>query len=432
MTRLNPSGAGRRDLFTSAAAVVALAPGFAFPFVSSAALGPRRSDLLLLSTSVALTVVNVVGNAIEANTVSEVGRRIGSGQRPDQASLASYQRRVMRFVLLVTLGLGPVLIALYALRSSQLGAFVTLAAVMLSVPLLGGLASVRSGQVIAYGNVSLAICLQAARSVVPLALVLGWPSVPLVAVPAAFGIGELVRLFILTSCARRLSASGDGAAVELPTNGLWWQSASALTSQAGPVTDRVFLASAPAGSISSYEMADKVFFAAVQLLNLGLLVRRVAAWARLPATEPGAGLRRLRRDVSVLLAVGALVGAAGIVLALVILDLAPLPMAWRQGLVWSAILLGGLPLSLAVMAGGRLLIIARRQDLLLRFALLTAGANALLDAVLYVAIGPIGIPIATVLARLASSFGYFLVVRRLLPSMLGAEFDPARIAATVN
>ena len=76
------------------------------------------------------------------------------------------------------------------------------------------------------------------------------------------------------------------APLDLPTRGLPWQSASALTAQGGPVTDRMFLTAAPAGSLSAYEMADKLFFAATQFLNLGFLVRRLSGWSRLPFVEP--------------------------------------------------------------------------------------------------------------------------------------------------
>ncbi|HEY0239705.1 MAG TPA: hypothetical protein VGC37_13780, partial [Friedmanniella sp.] len=74
-----PKVRSRHDLLTTGVAALVLFPGFAFSFVLSWLVGTSRSDELLLAASVSLTLTNVVGNAIEANSVAEMGRLIGRG-----------------------------------------------------------------------------------------------------------------------------------------------------------------------------------------------------------------------------------------------------------------------------------------------------------------------------------------------------------------
>ena len=419
-----PKVRSRSDLLTTVVAGLVLFPGFAFSFVLSWLVGTTRSDELLLAASVSITLTNVVGNAIEANSVAEMGRLIGRGTPPGRAVLRQYARRILLFALATCVAVGLPLTIVYGIRRPDPFTFATLAGVMLLMALVGGVSSAFSGLNIAHGKVALPISLQSLRTVVPIVLVLAWPTAPLVVYAAGFVLGELARLTILYRSARRLPTSD--APSELPTRGLVWQSASALTAQSGPVTDRIFLARSPVGSLSSYEMADKLFFAAAQVVNLGLVVRRLSRWARLPSYEPAAGRAMFRKDFGMLFAVNVAVGlvGSGVCFFASTLD-GFLPSPWLQGLKWGAILFLSLPFSLCISCGGRMLIIARRQRLLVWFAATFAVLNALADWLFFVLLGPIGIPVATALVRLVSAVLYLIVVTRLLPSVIGSDLPPA-------
>jgi len=418
-----PKVRSRSDVLTTGVAALVLFPGFAFSFVLSWLVGTSRSDELLLAASVSLTLTNVVGNAIEANSVAEMGRLIGRGTPPGRQVLRSYSRRIFLFALATCVAVGLPLTIVYALRRTDPYQFAALAGVMRLMALVGGVSSAFSGLNIAHGKVALPISLQSLRTVVPIVLVLAWPTAPLYVYAAGFVLGELVRLTILYRTARRLPSSDEAEA--LPTRGLVWQSASALTAQSGPVTDRIFLARSPVGSLSSYEMADKLFFAASQVVNLGLVVRRLSRWARLPSYEPAAGRAMFRKDFGVLLAVNVAVGVVGSGVCLLASTFDFLPSPWLQGLRWGSILFLSMPFSLCISCGGRMLIIARRQRLLVWFAATFAILNALADWLFFVLYGPIGIPIATALVRLVSAILYLIVVTRLLPQIIGSDLPPA-------
>ena len=191
------------------------------------------------------------------------------------------------------------------------------------------------------------------------------------------------------------------------------------------MTDRVFLAGAPAGSLTAYEMADKLFFAATQFLNLGFLVRRMSGWSRLPSVPVAEGRLRLRRDLTVLVGVAGVTALLVLGGALVASRLTFLPSAWHQGLVWAAILSVSLPMIMVSMCGGRLLIIGRRQHLLIRLSAISVAANAVLDWIFFGIFGPVGIPVATVLVRTLSAVLYLIVVRRAIQGIIGSELAGA-------
>ncbi|HYP45887.1 MAG TPA: polysaccharide biosynthesis C-terminal domain-containing protein [Propionibacteriaceae bacterium] len=403
------------------AAATALLPGFAFPFVLSWFLGAGDADQMLLAGSVALTLTSVVGNAVELNSVSELGGRLGQSVMPDRQALRRYRARITAFVCGATLVVGSLLIAFYGAQRGSFGSFAPLALTMLSVPLLGGIASARSGELLARGYIVVPVLLQSCRTVVPIVLlVLNGPQTPLALLAAGFAAGELVRLAVLTAMSRTRVGCGSSSA-DIPTNGLYWQSGSALTSQTGPITDRFFLSTAPAGALSSYEMADKLFFAAVQLISLGFLTRRLTGWAQLPTMEPTLGRSLLRTDGLFLLIVSTVAGLLGSLTCALTPHVVQLPVVWRQGFLWAQILFLSIPFTLATMCCSRLLIIARRQRLLIRFALLTGVGNALLDWIFFTLYGAVGIAIATVVLRVISAATYAIVLRRVLPPIIGSE-----------
>lgn len=408
----------RRDLLTSVAALVALVPGFVLPFVVSLQLGAERADRALLASSIGMSIGAVIGNAIEVNSIVEFGRLLGQGKGASRAAQRAYQLKILRFAAVVVPPAGVALALVYGWNAADRDDFYGLAAVFLLVPATTAISSVKAGQVIAAGGASVSILVQSLRTVVPLALVLIWPGVPLVLFAAGFCLGELARLLVLTVAARRLTAHLSVVDEPLGHRGLFWQSASLATTQSGPVTDRAFLNTAPAGAISSYEMADKLFYAGLQFVNAALLTRRVARWAQVGSLPAGQGARAIRRDLWVLGVGAAVVAALGALVCVVTLVVFPIPSAWRPGLLWAVILLVSLPMAVLNAAAARLFVIGGRQSLLIRFSLGFTAANAAFDAAFFLWLGAIGIPIATVMARFLATLLYLgVALRSVLPNL---------------
>lgn len=398
-------------------------PGFALPFVLTAVLGQHGSDPFFLAISVSLVLSNVLGNTIEMHSLVQVGRIRARRGTLVRKEMRRYRRKIRIFTGVATLLGGPALIGIYyaTIIPEQRPQFLMVSVLALAVPLIGGEASSRSGQLIACGHQESAILLQAMRSLAPLCLVLIWPSVTLVSIAASMVLGETVRLLVLGALAYRVEVSSGTVEQVLETRGLITQSVSTSTMQTGPVADRIFLSGAPPGSVSSYELADKVFFAGVQFLNLSYLVSLVRKWSELRSVPALVGFKMLRRDLTVI----TIVSTGASLLAVLILQLAPLllaiPPQWSQGLAWAQLVLISLPMVMLSMACSRLLVIADRQRILLWFATCITFATVALDWVFFSLIGPIGIPVASVCVRAITAVIYIAVTLRCLKSVVGAD-----------
>lgn len=413
-----------KDAGNSTAALAGLLPGFIFPFLLAILLAEERSDTFLLAASVSLTLVSVVGSAVEINTVVQYGRRQSASSSVHHRDQRLYVKRISRFVLGCTIAVSALLTSIFALgvTESRRQEFVLLCMVISLVPVIGGVAGIKSGELIARGRQSVVILSQSARMVLPIFWLIAWPQTPLVFIGCMMVAGEGLRFLFLSRLLGTIDrAGGSVESLSLETRGLVWQALSTATAQAGPVTDRAFLVNAGGGAITAYELADKVFFAGLQFLNLGVLVRRFAVWSRFRRIPASEGWRTLRRDIVTLIGVGCLLAFLGIVVIIQGLQTSLIPASWREGMVWGAILLCSLPLSICSMAGARLLVIADRQSLLIRFAVGFAAINALLDFLFFLSLGPVGIPIATVLARLLAVAAYGLVLRTVLQEVMGSE-----------
>ncbi|MHA7289664.1 hypothetical protein ACX80V_08475 [Arthrobacter sp. MDT3-24] len=404
-------------------AIFAMLPGFALPFVLTAVLGKDVSDPFFLATSVALVLTNILGNTIEVNSVVQFGRVRAQSGTVSKGELRRYRRVIRKFTLLSTLLGGSALIGAYylAILPEQRSDFLVVAVLTLMLPLIGGEASSRSGQLISCGKQEIPILLQALKAALPLLLVLVWPGAPLITIALSIVVGEAIRLTALLPLASRLDSLGTQTDLRLETGGLITQSLSTATVQLAPVTDRMFLSAAPTGSLSAYELADKIFFAGVQFFNLSYIVRRVGRWSELRSTPMDEGFRLLRRDLFVLL----VLSSSASVIAIGVLQMAPalfpIPEAWQQGLAWSQLLLISLPVTVISMACSRLLVVADRQSILLWFAATITLLTVLLDGVLFAAMGPIGIPIASVSIRTLTAITYVIVTWRCLVPVIGAD-----------
>ena len=143
--------------------------------------------------------------------------------------------------------------------------------------------------------------------------------------------------------------------------------------QLGPAVDRVYLSSSGAGYISSYEMSDRLFYAATQFFTMTFLYRRVAIWARLPTMEPDDARHLLRRDGRLLGVVVTVLTVAGMLGCLVALVSGLLPQDWTQGFWWAAVVMVSVPAHAFNVVGTRLLVVARKQHYMVGIAVTTGG-----------------------------------------------------------
>ena len=214
---------------------------------------------------------------------------------------------------------------------------------------------------------------------------------------------------------------------ELTAYGLWAQAASQGVTQLGPAVDRMFLTSAGPGYISSYEMSDRLFYAATQFFTLTFLYRRLAGWAQLPTMARDRATQLLRHDGRTLGGAAAALTAAGIVGALVALASGLLPGDWTQGFWWGAVVMLSVPAHMFNVIGTRLLVVARKQHFMIWIAVSTAVLNAALDSLFYVLFGPVGIVVSTVLVRWTMAGVYLVMLRSVVPRMVGEALTDAPV-----
>jgi hypothetical protein len=415
----------RKDLPTAAAAIIGSLPGFTLPFVAALLLTPGASDVLLLAMSVAITVSLIVGGAVELTTIAEYGRALGKGRNPAADALRGYRRRVLLFAAALTATVVPALALAYALGSQYRGEFLVLVCAVVPAPILAALASTLAGECIARGGATVPIAVQAMRSLLPAVLLLVWWDAPLVLIAAMLPAGEAARAAVLAVTVRRLraqqAADEDG---ELTPYGLVPQALSSGVTQLGPAVDRMFLSASGAGSVSSYEIADRLMYAASQFVNMAFIVRRVGAWARLPSMVAADAAALLRRDGRVLGIVTAVLTAGGALGCVAGLASGLLPPSWGQGFLWGAIVMLSLPAHVFNVVGTRLLVVARRQRTILGIAVATAVLNAVLDVIFFVLLGPVGIVVATLLLRWTMAGVYLVLLRTAVPETIGQDTHP--------
>lgn len=412
-----------RVLLEPCIAILAMLPGFLLPFVLTVILGPQVSDPFFLAISVSLILTNILGNTVELNSIVQIGRVSARTGTISRRAVRQYRRQVRKFLTVTSLLGGATLITVYSVSilPQNLSSFVTVAVIALAIPLVGGEASTRSGQLIACGRQHIPILMQSARSLAPLLVVIVWPTASAYILVGSMVTGEIIRLVVLHFLAVRVEKTDFSDAVTLETRGLQVQSISTSAVQLAPVADRMFLSSAPTGSLSAYELADKVFFAAAQFLNLGYLVGRVQRWSGLRSAPRSEGVRNLRRDLMVLMGVSAASSVLAVAILFLLQALVQLPEEWQQGLQWSQWILLSLPFALVSMACSRLLVVAGRQNLLLWFAASIAATTILADWILFSFLGAIGILAAGVIVRLLASVVYVLVTLRCIKPVMGMD-----------
>ncbi|MCD2100062.1 hypothetical protein [Rhodococcus rhodochrous] len=396
---------------SQAPALLAMVPGFVLPFAISLASSPDEADTVLLGLAISVTLINVVVNSVELNAIGEYGRYLSS-RGIEQASardLASAQRDAFIYAVRIGIPIGVGLSIVYVLGRPDPGLFLICAGAAVLVAIAGGASASCSAYLIATGKSATAIATQSFRSVFALVSLAGVSTLGVWVIAVAMPIGEIVRFFVLRRTIRKSMAVPEpekSSNFRLNMQGMGWQSASTAASQISPVVDRAFLGNADSGSIAAYEMADKVLFAVIQFLNLSFLVRMVGNWSRLWSLDFQQAQRLVRSDIRRLIIRSMLSAAAAAAFIAAALYSNMVPDAWHEGLLWGLALLASVPFGLITSSYARLLIIIEKQNLLLRFSIITILVNLIADLVLYTFFGAIGIVLASGLMRVFSSTAY--------------------------
>ena len=131
--------------------------------------------------------------------------------------------------------------------------------------------------------------------------------------------------------------------------------------------------------------------------------------------------RMLRGDARTLggLAVGLTVASVAVCLAALASGL--LPVDWRTGFVWGSLVMLSLPAHLFNVVGTRLLVIGRKQNLMLWIAVATAVLNAAAGRAVLLAFRLVGIIVSTVVLRWTMAGVYLHLLRTVVPATIGRE-----------
>lgn len=393
---------GGRDAAPLAATIVGLAPGLLLPFAIPLRFDATASDVFFLAMSLALVMTNVVVASIEANTVAYVGRSLGRGERPGWRDVRAYTRRSFELGGLAIAVAMPLLFAVFAIRDAR---WVDGAAIVLTlalVPIVGSATAVLAGLLIASGRSTVPIATQGLRSLVPLCALLSLSAPSLQSVAWFYLCGEVLRAAIMMVWSWRLGLAGAQQSTKRSAkpDGLALQFGATGISQGNPVVDRLVLASGEPGNITSYELADKVYFALYQVVYSGLMLRRLSGWAARNPEQPLSIYSRFRRDVWHLALITLVLSliAMGAIAASLGTDL--VPTAWEGGFTWALVLLPSTALSIVMISSMRFLVILSGQRLLFAASLVGFAVNSAADIALFALLGPIGVPVATVVTRI--------------------------------
>lgn len=388
-----------------------LGPGMLLPFALAFSLSTRQSDTFILALSFSVLLLNVVVASIEASSIAVIGEQIRRDAPLSARTLVRFAlRNALQGLPACAIGVGSLLL-IYVWSSPDPPELIACSLILCLAPVVGMASAVLSGALIAHERTSLPILSQGFRSILPLIAVILLPQMPLPLLCLLYPLGELVRLILLIGPWARLRRTQQvETRTTLTARGLYWQFASTSLTQANPVVDRFLLAGTGLGSITAYELADKVSFAIFQIAyNFGLL-QRIGSWSTAP---PEDRLRLFRRDL-LKIALVTLAGSIVISAIIGILLMTPaVPEEWRLGLTWSLIAVFAMPIAISVTSSIRYLVILDAQRLLLPITIGGLIVNAVLDFLFLEWLGPIGIVLASIPTRAFLLVGMQLTISRL-------------------
>lgn len=380
------------------AMLLAYIPGFALPFAVAAVAAGYRSDALLLATSTAVTVSSAVSLPYEAawaSTAADARARSGS------LSLNAMRHGLWQSLLisvLVTAVLMPAFSVTYFL-SDQIdrGELLVSLVCTLLLPIAAGVGGLSSGILNAYGRVPTNLVLQGIRGMLALASVaFVVAGAPIWIIAIAFSVGESLRAVLATVLARRCLDPSRAVQAEAPTIRAVLQHVGGLSVLGlWPIIARAFFAAAPAGTVTRFEMADRIFFAATQVCNNLLVFPRVAVVAermrRLTLGEVTAAELRVVLGASAALAV---------LLSGLMLVLYPyLPASLQDAVPWAIALLASLPAGIGGTVASRLAVASKNAWIISVTSLIGVVVNLGGNVAGSLLLGPFGVVLSTVLCR---------------------------------
>lgn len=273
------------------------------------------------------------------------------------------------------------------------------------------------------------------RGLLPLVALLVFES-DLTLVAGSLVAGELVRVGLLQRSWARLEPRSTGAARSRPPPGAlrqFWRVArphllSMLVINVNPLIDRSFCSALPAGSVTTFVLAEKLFYVPQLLFATAVATVYGTRWAQATvssAFEP----TKLFNDFSVAQKRITSAGlAAAIVLTLGALAFAP-PLALFLHVDQSAFVftLGafcmGLPAALSSALSLRLFLAMKQTRVLVAFAAILVVVNTVGDLVGALLFGVIGIAVSSTLVRTVGALGYWLWTPRVLGLRGSATVD---------
>lgn len=417
----------RRLTATIPAQLVGSAPGFLAPYVVVSSAGQSGlTDHLFLSLSLVTWLALVAGAALETTFLRYF---VECGPHTETWTRRRRYFAVRSGVSALVLGGGAALAA-SSLTNLDEGFLVG----MLVLP-----------AVMAVNSVFNAAAYSLQKFVWPQLLGAARPTALMVAVLAAGGsssaslivcamiVGELFRtaalVVVLRPRGQPLEIDSDGSR-DVPS-GLYRSAflvvLASIIAGAAPVTDKVVASRLPIGAITTLELAEKLLFAPLTIVNVAVGVVLSAGWAGMLSSRTGveafsADYKRIQRGA--LLIAALLTGA--ICLALAVLytvspfaDTSPLHILQSSAFLWSALFYSlGLAGAVSNSISARAVQLLGSTRYLLKSSIICFFANLVLDILGAALFGAAGIALSSTLVRfMAAAILYHGVARsvRSLP-----------------
>jgi hypothetical protein len=401
---------------TTIAVAIGLGPGLLLPFVVALRLSSEGSDRTVLTFSVATSLIGIVVPAVEARSIAVAGYLARHAGHVDGAAHRGLVLSTLKWSVPVTLAGAAGLGALYAARYSDPRTLWVMVAVIAIAPILGSVSAVNSGALLAVGRTRLVISTQGLRSILPLIALAIWPNMALLALSLLFVLGELSRLTWLHIARIRIpkvrldpGSGQDEKHWKDRAGGLSWQMGANAIGEMNPAIARISLAPQASGSVTSFELSEKIVALSTQIAYNFALLPKVGRWS---ATDRASAYRLFRRDLAVIVIVSVSASVVGIASILLIGFGGIVPEVWRLGLEWALIALLGGP-AIAVAAGAvRYIATLGAQRVVVVAVAISVVFNALLGSALLAWAGPVGVVASLVLTRYVLAAGLIVAISR--------------------
>lgn len=432
----------RQTLSAGAGTLLGNATGVLLPFLIVLQYGSGRiTDGYFLATASASFVVLLTAATESVSVIWFARLRADESAGPEQA--AAITAGLLRRSVLASVGLlVPVYLAT-AIVIVPNGGFsenserdvLLLLLVLLPLPVAAAASSVLAAAHYAYGRFALATSTTGLRSLAALLCALGGRAdLPLPVVAGALTLGELVRFAVL----RRYAPCPQPGLRQLgrpaPLSGYWNLAVPSVLGMAiigiNPLVDKAVAAGIGASSITTLELAEKLFY--VPTILFGGMIASVLAseWAGVHARTGsrravGVGYWQASR---VILGAASAVAGLGVVVVLLLGPPAGRVLGIGDGDRFALVLavyLIGLPAAFYVEVSGRLITTLGVNRILPWLAGSALVVNVVLDLIGRALFGLVGIAMATTIIRVGSGLTMAWWLRRTFAQEAASEVAPA-------